>query len=159
MTPQPENPAQDDVAVIEERLRAGQRVAVNDPRHRYRADYFTDGLIALDRLSERIARLERERDIEDLRAERNLECAEATEARVKELERERDILFKGDWAALNLRAEAAEAHATAYEEALRELVEGEPDDIDPRLDYVYLQVDRDAVVRARAALDAGKDAG
>ena len=46
------------------------------------------------------------------------------QTRVQELERERDILFKGDWAALNLRAECAEELAEqratyAHEQAAR----------------------------------------
>jgi hypothetical protein len=57
------------------------------------------------------------------------------------------------------RAEAAEQRVRELEERvreserqLRELLASEPEDIDPRLDYLYLQVDRNAVTAARAFL-------
>lgn len=72
--------------------------------------------IATEKLIERAEVAERERDAkaEDFfkffeAAAVEHKRAKAAEARVKSLEKERDILFKGDWAALNLHAETAEA--------------------------------------------------
>jgi hypothetical protein len=46
------------------------------------------------------------------------ELKEEAEAKIETLERERDVLFKGDWAALNLRVQLAEAKLAEAEAAL-----------------------------------------
>jgi hypothetical protein len=75
---------------------------------------------ALDSLTAALERAERERDAGNEKHLVLWRRWQDAEARAQKAEAERDIMFKGDWAALNLKLQKAEAVVEAARRLLRD---------------------------------------